>query len=124
MVDRTCEEAKTEMKTINQNELGSWNRAVTSADGAWMTRGHHSKNFTFSIRNYTGALLYQKHLCQRGRDTSINEKLYQGTSKVVEGYAARLTFNKAKEEGINICIHWQDADSPSLDAMTKHFPDA
>ena len=88
MVDRMCEEAKTEMKTINQDELGSWNCAVTSADGAWMTR-HHSKNFTFSINNYyTGALLYQKHLCQRGRDTSINEKLYQGTSKGVEGYAA------------------------------------
>ena len=64
MVDRMCEEAKTDMKTMNQDELGSWSRAVTSADGAWMTRGHHSKNFTFSIRNYyTGALLYRKHLC-------------------------------------------------------------
>ena len=57
MVDRTCEEAKTE--TMNQDEFGSCSRAVTSADGAWMTRGHHSKNFTFSICNYyTGALLY------------------------------------------------------------------
>ena len=52
MVDRMCEEAKTEMKTMNQDELGSWNSAVTSADGAWMTHGYHSKNFTFSIRNY------------------------------------------------------------------------
>ena len=90
MVDRMCEEAKTEMKTMNQDELGSWSRAVTSADGAWMTRGHHSKNFTFSIRHYyTGALLYRKHLCQKGRDTLINEELYQGTSKGAEGYAAR-----------------------------------
>ena len=106
MVDRMCEEAKTEMKTMNQDELGSWSRAVTSADGAWMTRGHHSKNFTFSIRNYyTGALLYRKHLCQKGRDTLINEELYQGTSKGAEGHAARLTFKKAKEEGINIAIH-------------------
>ena len=30
---------------------------------------------------------------------------------------------KAKEEGINIAIHWQDADSSS-NAMTEHFPDA
>ena len=44
MVDRMCEEAKTEMKTMNQDELGSWSRAVTSADGTWMTRGFHSKN--------------------------------------------------------------------------------
>ena len=125
MVDRMCEEAKTEMKTMNQDELGSWNHAVTSADDAWMTPGHHSKNFTFSIRNYyTGALLYRKHLCQKGRDDLINEELYQGTSKGAEGYAARLTFKKAKEEGINIAIHWQDADSSSSNAMTEHFPDA
>ena len=97
MVDRMCEEAKIEMKSLNQDELGSWSRAVTSADGAWMTRGHFSKNFTFSIRNYyTGALLYRKHLCQKGRDNMINEELYQGTSKGAEGYAAHLTFKKQK----------------------------
>ena len=80
---------------------------------------------TFSIRNYyTGALLYRKHICQKGRDTLINEELYQGTSKGAEGYAARLTFKKAREEGINIAIHWQDADSSSSNAMTEHFPDA
>ena len=80
---------------MDQDELGSWSHAVTSADGVWMTHGHHSKNFTFSIHNYyTGAHLYQKHLCQKGRDTLINEELYQGTSKGAEGYAACLTFKK------------------------------
>ena len=80
-----------------------------------MTRGHFSKNFTFSIHNYyTGTLLYRKHLCQKGKDNDmIKEELYQGTSKGAEGYAARLTFNKAKAEGINIAIHWQYADSSS-----------
>ena len=29
---------------LDQRELGSWSRAVTSADGTWMTRGFHSKN--------------------------------------------------------------------------------
>ena len=125
MVDRMCEEAKTEMKNMDQRELGSWSRAVTSADGTWMTRGFHSKNFTFSIRNYyTGALLFRKHLCQRGRDDLIKEELYQGTSKGAEGYAARLIFKKVKEEGMNIAIHWQDADSSSSNAMTEHFPNA
>ena len=89
-----------------------------------MTRGHHSKNATFSIRNYyNGALLYRKHLCQKGRDDIIEEELYQGTSKGAEGYAARLTFKKAKEEGMNIAIQWQDADS-SAKAVTDHFPNA
>ena len=90
-----------------------------------MTRGHHSKNATFSIRNYyNGALLYRKHLCQKGRDDIIKEELYQGTSKGAEGYAARLTFKKAKDEGMNIAIQWQDADSSSSKAVTDHFPDA
>ena len=34
MVNRMCEEAKTDMKTMNQDELGTWSRAVTSANGA------------------------------------------------------------------------------------------
>ena len=125
MVDTMCEEAKQEMKDMDQDELGSWSRAVTSADGTWMTRGFHSKNATFSIRNYfTGALLYRKHLCQSGRDSIIKDELYQGTSKGAEGYAARQTFRKAKEEGMNIAIQWQDADSSSSKAVTDHFPDA
>ena len=40
------------MKKKKKEELGSWERAVTVADGAWMTRGHHSENFTFSIRDF------------------------------------------------------------------------
>ena len=40
MVYRMCEEAKTEMKSMNQDELVSWNHAITSADGTWMTPGH------------------------------------------------------------------------------------
>ena len=67
MVDRMCEEAKIDMKAKNQYELGSWSCAVTSADGAWMTHGHHSKNFTFSICNYYTGALHRKHLCQKGR---------------------------------------------------------
>ena len=74
MVDSMCDEAKQEMKSMDQEILGSWNRAVTSADG---THGFHSKNATFSIRNYfTGALLYRRHLCQKGRDKLIKEDLY------------------------------------------------
>ena len=124
MVDQMCEDAKDDMRRMDQSELGSWSRAVTSADGTWMTRGHHSKNATFSIRNYyNGALLYRKHLCQKGRDDVIKEELYQGTSKGAEGYAACLTFKRAKDEGMNIAVQWQDADSSSK-AVTDHFPDA
>ena len=49
MVDKMCDDAKDDMQCMVQSELSSWSRAVTSADGTWMTRGHHSKNATFSI---------------------------------------------------------------------------
>ena len=125
LLDENCEDAKADMKAMNQAQLGSWSRGVTSADGTWMTRGYHSKNATFSIRNYlNGALLYYAHLCQKGRDKVIQEELYQGTSKSAEGYGARLTLKKAKEEGLSIEVHWQDADSSSSNVVAEHFSDA
>ena len=97
MVDDLCEVAKWEMK---DGDLGSWKRAVTTADGTWQTRGWHSKNATFTIRNYlNGALLYYYHLCQKGRDKIVEGDLYLGTSKSAEGYAA---FQRAKEEGMDV----------------------
>ena len=106
MVDEMCTEAREAMKQMEPEELGSWERAVTVADGAWMTRGHHSKNFTFSIRNYfTSELLFRKHLCQKG---GVNkDDLYKGTSKGAEGYAARILFQQAKEQGMKLAINWQ-----------------
>ena len=112
------EDAKQEMKE-KKEELGSWKRAVTMADGTWQTRGLHSKNATFTVRNYlNGALLYYHHLCQKGRDKLIEEELYKGTSKSAEGCI------RAKEEGMQVAVHWQDADSSSAKAVTEVFPDA
>ncbi len=125
MVGEMCEEAKNDMKSCDPSQLGSWNRAVTSADGAWQTRGFHSKNATFSIRNYcNGALLYYHHLCQRGRDSIVEDDLYLGKSKSSEGYAAGITFKRAAADGMNIEVQWQDSDSSSSKAVTEHFPDA
>ena len=42
MLDEWCEVAKNEMKAMDQSNLGSWKRAVTTADGTWQTRGYHS----------------------------------------------------------------------------------
>ena len=49
MVDDLCEVAKQEMKEKNDGDLGSWKRAVTTADGTWQTRGWHSKNALLEI---------------------------------------------------------------------------
>ena len=103
MLDKVCEAAKQEMKEKKEGELRSWKCAVTTAGGTWHTRGWHSKNATFTIRNYlNGAFLYYQHLCQKGRDHVIEEELYKGTSKSSEGYAAHITFLRAKEEGMQV----------------------
>ena len=125
ILDEVCKAAKQEMEGKSEDELGSWKRAVTVADGTWQTRGWHSKNATFTIRNdLNGALLYYHHLCQTGRDDVIEEELYKGTSKSAEGYAARITFRRAKEEGMQVSVHWQDADSSSAKVFREVIPDA
>ena len=59
--------------------------------------------------------------CQKGRDKIIEEPLYKGTSKSTEGFAA---FTRAKEEGMQIAVHRQDADSALAKAVAKVFSDA
>ena len=125
VLDEMCETAKDEMKKLDDGQLGSWKQAVTTADGTWQTRGWHSKNATFTIRNYyTNALLYYHHICQKGSTRVTGGELYAGTSKSAEGYAARITFQKAKSEGMQIAVHWQDADSSSAKGVKEVFPKA
>ena len=122
VLDRMWEIA---MKAKNDHELGSWKRAVTTADGMWQTMGRHSKTATFSIRNcLNGALLYYHHFCQKGSDDVVEGGLYPGTSKFDEGYAASITFQRAKEEGMEVAVHWQDADSSSAKPVREVYPDA
>ena len=117
LLDKQCELAKEKMKGIPSDKIGSWDRAVT--DGAWMTRGHPSQNFTFHVRDYmNNSVLYYKHLCQRGKGP-----LYEGTSMSMEGAAARDIFMKMKEEGMTIAIHWQDANSTAEKEVQKNFLD-
>ncbi|XP_064386971.1 uncharacterized protein LOC135335416 isoform X2 [Halichondria panicea] len=125
MVEEMCSREKERMKNMSQEQLGSWTRAVTTADGVWHTRGFFSKNSTFTIRNYfNGALLYFIHLCQKGRDHIIEEPLYKGTSKSTEGYSATQLMNVARTEGLNIEVHWQDGDSSSSKRVLEVFPGA
>ncbi len=120
---KICEGVKVDMKQMPQDQLGSWAKAVTTSDGVWLTRGFFSKNFTFSVWNYiTRGLLYFLHLSMRGKDSVIDEPLYLGTSKSAEGYAAEITFQQAKQEGIHIKINWADADSSAGSAFTNIFP--
>ena len=124
MLNEMCNDAKAEMKAKALTEVGSWQRAITSSDGVWLTRGKFSQNYTFTIRNYTNnSLLYFVHLCMCGKETDTGGELYKGTAKGAEGYAAGIAFAKAKEEGMHIEVQWQDGDSSSAKSFWERFPD-
>ena len=50
------------------------------------------------------------HVISNGRGLHEVIEDYIGTSTSDKGYAASITFQRAKEEGMQIAIHWQDGD--------------
>ena len=122
ILDGVCEEAKLQMQNVENDQLGSWERAVTTCDGCWQIRGHFSQNCTFVIKNYiTGGFLYYGHLSMRGADRICNEELWQGTAKAAEGHLVQVLWAKAKEEGLKVEVNWQDADSSSAKGFRYSF---
>ncbi|XP_028516281.1 uncharacterized protein LOC110243876, partial [Exaiptasia diaphana] len=122
ILNEMCEEEKERMKRIEGTELGSWERAVTS-DGVWQTRGYFSKNGSFIIKNYlTGGLVWYGHKCMKGGDDLIEDELFEGTSKSMEGVLAGECYKQAKDEGCCVEVVWQDADSSSANAVAEHHP--
>lgn len=72
----------------------------------------------------TGGILYYAHLCMRGKKLDISDTdLWEGTSKSAEGHMAYLLFKKAKEEGMNVELNWQDQDSTAELSFRSIFPD-
>ena len=123
ILDGICLEARKEMQDMDENELGSWSRAVTCADAVWLTRGSFSQNCTYTVRNYlTGALLYYYHICQKGKDDLCEGELYQGTSKAAEGFGADQVFKLMLNDQINVECHIQDGDSTSGNSVLLYFP--
>lgn len=122
ILDEMCEDAKQQMKDLPPDQIGSWTKAVTCCDGCWLIRGHFSQNCTFVVKNYlTGALLYYGHLSMRGADTICDEELWQGTAKAAEGHLSQVLWARAKDEGLNVAVNWQDANSSSAKGFSHSF---
>ena len=120
MLDEICDAAKQEMRDMKENALGLWQNTVTVADDTWLAQ---QKCHVYNKKSPERCLYYH-HLYQKGRDEVSEKELYRGTSKSGGGFSARLTFQKAKGEGMHVVIHWQDADSSSAKAVREVFPDA
>ena len=123
ILDGMCDEEKEKMKLLTDGDLGSWKRAVVTSDGVWHTRGHFSKNGSFVIKNYmTGGLLWYGHKCMRGNDDVVDDDLYEGTAKSMEGVLSDECYEQAKVEGCSVEVVWQDGDSSSAKSVVKHHP--
>ena len=57
----------------------------------------------------------------RGADQICDEELWQGTSKAGEGHLAQVLWAKAKDEGFQVEVNWQDADSSSAKGFRYLF---
>ena len=113
-----CDEEKERMKEMSNGELGCWKRAVVTSDGVWHTRGHFSKNGSFIIKNYlTGGLLWYGHKCMRGKDGVLEDELFEGTAKSMEGILAEECYKEARDEGCKVEVVWQDGDSSAALAV-------
>ena len=54
-----------------QYEEGS---SVTTGDAAYLTKGHHSRNATYTLRNkLTNEVLYYTHMCQGLSELSVKQ---------------------------------------------------
>ena len=115
-----CDEEKENMKKIDNNVLGSWQRGVVTSDGVWHTRGHFSKNGSFIVKNYlTGGLLWFGH--KRMRGNSEDDDMFMGTGKSMEGILAGECYRQAKDERCNIEAVWQDGNSSSQKSVEEVF---
>lgn len=62
-----------------------------------------SKNGSFIVKNYlTGGLLWYGHNCMRWKDDVVEEELYEGTAKPMEGVLAEECYEQAKNEGCKV----------------------
>ena len=125
LVDEQISMALDEMCKLQDEDLGSLKNAVTTSDGCWLTRGSFSKNGTVTVRNFcNNSLLARKHMCQeRGASEIIDESVYKGTSKSMEGYGTQACLEDLAAAGVFITCHWQDGDSSSEKSFRSVYPD-
>ena len=127
---------------MDDTTLGSWARAVTTADGFWQIPGFHSPNGTAVVVNYlTGALLAFDHLSMRGDNpyelericdcelrcepwdlacdgTQVLKGAFAGTAKAMESTILYNCFAQLADAGCHIEKNIEDGDGGSDKSFT------
>ena len=58
----------------------------------------------------------------QGKDDVVEEELYEGTAKSMEGVLADECYEQAKNEGCKVEVVWQDGDSSAAKSISLHHP--
>lgn len=86
ILDEICEMGKSEMKAKDPTELGSWQRAVTTSDGCWLIRGHHSQCCTFVVINFPNWVHIVLWACMHeGQQQHLRLRVVGGNSQSCRG---------------------------------------
>ena len=110
LAEWSCSQVRDEVCARGDSE--HW---VTSYDGYYLTRGHHSNNCSATLHDYsTGKIAYFQHRTKR--DVGHN---WEGTSAGAEADM----FNEAKEAGFVISEMVTDKDSSMNSIYCRHFPE-
>lgn len=56
----------------------------------------------------------------RGKDDVVEEELYEGTAKLMEGVLANECYEQPKNEGCKVEVVWQDGDSSAAKSNSLH----
>lgn len=59
----------------------------------------------------------------RGKDDVVEDELFEGTAKSMEGILAEKCYKEARDEGCKVEVVWQDGDSSSAKPVKKYHPD-
>ena len=110
----SCEQVREQVKEHGDQE--AW---VTSFDGYYLTRGHHSNNSSATLHDYaTGNIAWFTHRTKRGAGHN-----WEGTSGGAEADMYDEILLAVKEAGFNISEVVTDKDSSMNAIYCRYFPE-
>ena len=114
LAEWSCSQVRNEVCARGDSE--HW---VTSYDGYYLTRGHHSNNCSATLHDYsTGKIAYFQHRTKRGVGHN-----WEGTSAGAEADMFNDILGEAKEAGFVISEMVTDKDSSMNSIYCRHFPE-
>ncbi len=114
LAEKSCEAIRE--RVIRRGDQHKW---ISSYDGFYLTRGHHSNNSSATLHDYeTGKIAWFQHRTKRGKGHN-----WDGTSGGAESDMLDHVLRDAKEAGFKVTEIVTDKDSSVKPIYLQHFPE-